>query len=671
MVWEDNEFPRSLDFDDIFFSEGDPVAESQHVFIQGNRLEHRLANLADSPFVIAECGFGFGLNFLVTSERFCELSPKKSRMHYISCEIHPVLAKDLLRFFKKLPVTLQPYANLLAEIYPQQGKGIHRLTFQHNTRHITLDLIYNHVLDAFNNLSFPLPLVDAWYLDGHAPSKNKEMWDIVLCRTIAKLSNPGTTLSTYSVAGSVRKNLQEAGFKTEKVSGFARKRHMLTGYIEHTDFPDELQTTSWSNPWSQNKQKIRSIGIIGAGLAGCATAHALAARGYTVTLIEKKSGVASGASGNLRGIVHIHPGRQLTPAGQFRMNAFQHAIRHYRVLANNAEFSWQQCGLIQLPENDLELSEYKELIEMKLYDPAFMKFVNPDQASNLANIEITYPGLFFPEAACLNPIALCKAWISSENIQLLTSHEVIGFKFKDKQWHVAISQPQKNKSLSFDALVLCNNADASCFSEVMDYPLVSNHGQTDTFPVEQDMQRNNIGLKIILRQKGYIIPWTENEKAQLTIGGSVEQGKHTAREDVSLRKKNLGLIRTILPFLHNELENTIVRKNEKFRSRAGTRCSTPDYLPLAGPVENYPETTKIFADYQRNARKEIPRNPQFLPGLFINVGHGSSGLVTTPLLAEYISSLISEEILPISKDEIAVVLPLRFLIRQLKKQKGK
>ena len=36
----------------------------------------------------------------------------------------------------------------------------------------------------------------------------------------------GGTLSTYSAAGYVRRNLSLAGFQVERISGFGRKRHM-------------------------------------------------------------------------------------------------------------------------------------------------------------------------------------------------------------------------------------------------------------------------------------------------------------------------------------------------------------------------------------------------------------------------------------------------------------
>ena len=142
-----------------------------------------------------------------------------------------MLVKDLQRFYQQLPSTFQPITDQLLKVYPEQGKGIHRLKFQFQTRHVTLDLLYGHAVDAFKNLSIP-PAggVDAWYLDGHAPSKNEEMWNILLCKTIASLSKPDqTTLASYSVAGTIRRNLEEAGFTLSKTDGNGKKRPMLTG----------------------------------------------------------------------------------------------------------------------------------------------------------------------------------------------------------------------------------------------------------------------------------------------------------------------------------------------------------------------------------------------------------------------------------------------------------
>ena len=74
--------------------------------------------------------------------------------------------------------------------------------------------------------------MDAWYLDGFAPAKNPDMWQIELFDTLAKLSKPGTTISTFTSAGIVRRGLIAAGFKMSKVPGPGKKREISFGVKE-------------------------------------------------------------------------------------------------------------------------------------------------------------------------------------------------------------------------------------------------------------------------------------------------------------------------------------------------------------------------------------------------------------------------------------------------------
>ena len=50
---------------------------------------------------------------------------------------------------------------------------------------------------------------------------------LLICRSLARLANDGATLSTWSVAGAVRRALRDAGFCVEKRAGFAGKRGRL------------------------------------------------------------------------------------------------------------------------------------------------------------------------------------------------------------------------------------------------------------------------------------------------------------------------------------------------------------------------------------------------------------------------------------------------------------
>jgi len=60
LIWQDDGSPRSVQFDDPYFSAEGGLAEAQHVFLAGNNLPARFT----PGFHIAELGFGTGLNML-------------------------------------------------------------------------------------------------------------------------------------------------------------------------------------------------------------------------------------------------------------------------------------------------------------------------------------------------------------------------------------------------------------------------------------------------------------------------------------------------------------------------------------------------------------------------------------------------------------------------------
>ena len=84
--------PKSVEFDDVYFSQGQGDAESQYVFIDQNDLPKRFRELTPGQsFTIAETGFGTGLNFLVTLLAFQQFRAQYPdnqlrTLYYISTE---------------------------------------------------------------------------------------------------------------------------------------------------------------------------------------------------------------------------------------------------------------------------------------------------------------------------------------------------------------------------------------------------------------------------------------------------------------------------------------------------------------------------------------------------------------------------------------------------------
>ncbi len=242
LTWRDG-LPYSLDYQDVYQSAAGAIEQSNHVFINGNRLLERWANLDNEQvFHIAETGFGTGLNFLVTWKLWEQYAPQ-ARLNFISVEQHPLTKEDLRRCFDNWP-ELREYSEQLLNSYPPLIPGFHQLHFSKGK--VTLILILAEASSGLEQLlvcgdslleeQLRTASIDAWYLDGFAPKKNEQMWSEQLLGIIAMLSKEGTTIATYTVAAKVKLLLKRYGFIWQKHKGLGIKRHMLTACMTTKDY---------------------------------------------------------------------------------------------------------------------------------------------------------------------------------------------------------------------------------------------------------------------------------------------------------------------------------------------------------------------------------------------------------------------------------------------------
>ena len=185
-----NGTPYADDFDDVYYSDALGLAETRYVFLANNALPERWLNCANKEFVIAETGFGTGLNFLVTLaefEKFCHTQQNNNLcLNFISVEKFPLEKADLQTALNYFPELTQ-YSDPLITQYPMAITGCHRLSFF--SGRVILDLWLGDVHRMLPKIIRPESgLVDAWYLDGFAPSKNPDMWTERLFEQMARLA---------------------------------------------------------------------------------------------------------------------------------------------------------------------------------------------------------------------------------------------------------------------------------------------------------------------------------------------------------------------------------------------------------------------------------------------------------------------------------------------------
>ncbi|MBA3697191.1 MAG: tRNA (5-methylaminomethyl-2-thiouridine)(34)-methyltransferase MnmD [Methylotenera sp.] len=224
--WRDGQ-PYSIQFQDIYFSSEDGVAETEYVFMQGNDLHQRFQQLKNNQFTIIETGFGTGLNFLCAINLWLNLAPDNATLHYISTEKHPLSLEDI-----SAAQSLWPDLNKLSVAFLKRYQSIlNGATSLLLDNRVQLTILRADSMSALSKLQVK---ADAWFLDGFAPSKNPDMWQDKLFSQMARLSKTTTTFATFTSAGQVRRGLQAVGFQVLKQPGFGKKREMLVGHYVAT-----------------------------------------------------------------------------------------------------------------------------------------------------------------------------------------------------------------------------------------------------------------------------------------------------------------------------------------------------------------------------------------------------------------------------------------------------
>ena len=219
--------PLNKQFNDPYFSLVDGLAETEYVFLKHNCLPERWKDKHE--FVIAETGFGTGLNFLVTASQWMNSTDNDAHLTYFSIEKYPVSYDDLVKSYKNWP-QFDSISQRILKNYPDRLPGFHTIKF--NNLNITLVLMIGDVLPMLSQIQCN---VDCWYLDGFSPAKNPEMWSLNVCQKIADKSHESTTFATFTAAGEVRRNLQSVGFEVKKTSGFGKKREMMSGVFASSE----------------------------------------------------------------------------------------------------------------------------------------------------------------------------------------------------------------------------------------------------------------------------------------------------------------------------------------------------------------------------------------------------------------------------------------------------
>lgn len=613
--------PFAADYGDVYHSADGGPAQARHVFLAGNDLPQRWRGR--EHFAILETGFGLGLNFLCTATAYLADPQAAARLHFVSVEKHPPRAYDLERAHAHWP-EFAALSTDLRRLWPPALRGFHRLALAEGR--ITLTLLFGEAEVMLAELA--PDCIDACYLDGFAPEKNPQMWSAEVFAQIARVCRADATAATWSVAAMVRSGLQSAGFALSRRPGFGRKRDMLTAH--RTD------------PAPPTAHRERHAIVVGAGVSGCWTAHALARRGWRVDLIERRPAPAEEASGNPVGV--LLPALNLADNENARLAraAFLHASR-------TLNESWTTNGLfartgllhvalervstVGTAENARQRSHAEQVARMQqilarhAFPEDFVRWVDTEEGSHLAGAIVGGPGWWIPAGGWVRPPALCDALLTAcgTRLQARFNSDVRRIDRASCGWQVLDAS---GRVIAEAPTVVFANAHAAADLRLPSLPrLIAVRGQITYLPPDVDRR-----LDCIVCGDGYAAPLSDGG---LCVGATFEPGStaldlRTEDHELNLRRAN-----RMLPGSVRGIEAS------RLTGRAALRTATADRLPACGELEAQPTGTSDAA------------------GLHLLAGLGARGLIWAPLCAEVLASRLEGEPNPVEASLIHAMRPSR------------
>ncbi|RZL10820.1 MAG: FAD-dependent oxidoreductase [Rubrivivax sp.] len=593
------------------FSDTGGLAQARHVFLGGNGLPSRWQRR--ECFVVLETAFGLGHNFLATWDAWRQDPARCDRLVFVSVEKHPLRREDLARAHADSP--LPELAAQLIDAWPPLTPGLHGLSFEGGGVQLMLGLG-----DARDLLRELVLQADAFYLDGFSPSRNSELWDEWLLKSLSRHAILGSTAATWSVHPPMRRALSSLGFEVGLAPGFSNRPEMTVARFAPRHVP---QRPAGREPLAPG---ARQAVVIGAGLAGAACALALSRAGVACTVVEALAAPAQASSGNPAGLFHGTVNPDDGPHARFNRAA---ALATQRLLSELGVP--HQPGLLRL-ETRLPLEDMAGV-------PGYVEALSGEAASQRAGTALAHPAWLYVGGGAVNPAAYVRAMLEAAGATMRLNTPVAALRPHPGGWQLL-------------------NAGGAV---IEDAPLVVLAGGHAQLPLLGELSGE------LTVQRGQLThlaeaPW---QPAVPVAGGgyAIADGRGgvwcgaTAQDgdaDPALRDADQGenLLR------YAQLAGLETPPRAPLAGRVAWRLLAPDRLPLIGGVG---EPGPLAEQLRLQARQ---------PGLVVCTAFASRGIGWAALAGQLVAALALGLPRPLEAELLDAVDPLRFALRRQRRVGG-
>jgi len=337
--------------------------------------------------------------------------------------------------------------------------------------------------------------------------------------------------------------------------------------------------------------------IIGAGIAGSTTAHALSKYTNSILLIDKLEDVAKGASGAAGAFLSPLLGKP-NPFKDLVTTALNYSNNFYKTNTNKYI---DMCGTTRIPkdiEDEKKFQSYRPYIEF--------------------DYTIDKDGYFFKDASVVNSYMICKEL--TNNIKKLLNYEVKTLEYENDLWVINSKYKAKNiiitTGYSLDLLdeFYLNIRPVWGQRIVVETTTCISHNYHKECSVSRTKQKN----------KGTYIT---------SIGAT----HHRFVEDKKTNKTDTDIL---LEKASNILD---IKDIKVIQEIGGARASSVDYFPLLGSIVDSKKTLEEFP-YMKNGTNVNPSRYSKYKNMFILNGVGGRGFVLAPYLANLLVEYIINDI---------------------------
>lgn len=209
----------SIDDQETFHSESGAAAESSLVFVDNSQLTELPArHLDQNTFRVLEIGFGTGLNFFLTCDRWLNSEfTSATGLEYVAVEsriLPPALIAGLdYQHLIEHPALLNDWLNWYSGGF---GEASIKFSRPWTFNNVSLDL---QPIDAAGWDYQVSSKFDAIFLDAFSPATNPALWSEEFLSRLYGVLGTNRRLVTYCVKSSIQASLRNLGFEVHTTTG--------------------------------------------------------------------------------------------------------------------------------------------------------------------------------------------------------------------------------------------------------------------------------------------------------------------------------------------------------------------------------------------------------------------------------------------------------------------